>query len=585
MCKAIKKFLKKFDFSGYSFAFKYKSEERHTNCYSGCLLFVYIILSLVFVIINLIPFGKNKNFSLHYYTMNLQKTERLNLYDKSTSFAFGLDCREESITKQAEKLFDIKIEYKSRSNDLTQTKYNFTDYHLCKQEDFVNGVSDSFKSSKLEKYFCLNKDVVRQYTIEGIYTDESFEYYTITLAAKNNSESLLEKINRFLLSNDCKLQYYYTDVILDIDSFKEPIKYFMDSLFIQINPHLFSKKNIFYMNYYLYNYSRFIHDTKFISFFKSSEYPNEPKIQIGFSKQYDYYEYKGLNRTKDASIHDRTEYARIYIRADNKKIEIKRHYEDIMEFYANNSILIDVFNFLCIVLGFINEYRARKSLVNNLFFYEKKTEKNYIDKLKIKNILYNNNKIPNNYAETSEKKFDINNEKNDTQNNDNNTYIDLTIDKMDVNYKKNEKKTKKIYNLNCSNTLKNTFCFCCDRTFNYGNDIIETPDDVIDSKLDIVFYIKNMFILELINNLEFESKQNLINLLSTPIIKSKNNTDNIKVTKKSSEDTNEDDADDLYKLPNQLNFDKLDEEIKDSINNTTERNIKIIKLLKEKINE
>ena len=46
--------------------------------------------------------------------MNLQKTERLNLYDKSTSFAFGLDCREESITKQAEKLFDIKIEYKSR---------------------------------------------------------------------------------------------------------------------------------------------------------------------------------------------------------------------------------------------------------------------------------------------------------------------------------------------------------------------------------------------------------------------------------------------------------------------------------------
>ena len=36
------------------------------------------------------------------------------------------------------------------------------------------------------------------------------------------------------------------------------------------------------MNYYLYNYSRFIQDTKFISFFKSSEYPNKPKIQIGF---------------------------------------------------------------------------------------------------------------------------------------------------------------------------------------------------------------------------------------------------------------------------------------------------------------
>ena len=570
----LKKFFKKFDFSGYSFSFKYKSEERHTNCYSGLLLFAYIISSLIFVILNLIPFGKNKNFSLHYYAMNLQKTERLNLYDKSTNFAFGLDCREESITKQAQELFDIKIEYKTRSNDLTQTKYNFTDYHFCEKEDFVDSVSYYFKNSKLENYFCLNKNVIGQYTIEGIYTDENFEYYTITLSAKNNSQSHLEKINNFLLHNDCKMQYYYTDVILDIDSFKEPIKYFMDSLFIQINPYLFSKKNIFYMNYYLYNYSRFIHDTKWISFFESGDYPNEPKIQIGFSKQYDYFEYKGLNRTKDASIQDRTEYARIYIRADNKKIEIKRHYEDIMEFYANNSILIDVFNFLCIILGFINEYTARKSLVNKLFFYEKKAENNYIDTLTIKNLLYNKKEIQSN----SENKLHINDIKNDIQNNDNNNDNNLTVDTLIL------KKTKKIYNLNCSNKLRNFFCFCFDWNFNYGNDTIETPDDIIDSKLDIVFYIKNMFILELINNLEFENNQNLINFLCTPIIKSKNNTGTIKATKKSSKNTNEDEVDDLYKSPSQLNFNKLSKEIEDSMNNPTGRNIKLINILKEKIN-
>ena len=80
-----------------------------------------------------------------------------------------------------------------------------------------------------------------------------------------------------------------------------------------------------------------------------------------------------------------------------------------MEFYANNSILIDVFNFLCIILGFVNEYTARKSLVNKLFFCEKNAENNYIDKLKIKNILYNKKEIQNNCVQTTENKLYINN--------------------------------------------------------------------------------------------------------------------------------------------------------------------------------
>ena len=86
---------------------------------------------------------------------------------------------------------------------------------------------------------------------------------------------------------------------------------------------------------------------------------------------------------------------------------------------------------------------------------------------------------------------------------------------------KKNKKVKKIYKLNCSNKCKKSFCFCYNQTFNYGNYIIETPDDILDNKLDIVFYIKNMFILELISKLKFAEKQNLINFLCTPIIESK----------------------------------------------------------------
>ena len=59
--------------------------------------------------------------------------------------------------------------------------------------------------------------------------------------SKNNSEEHYEKINKLLMQNDCKLQYYYTDTILDIDNYKNPITSFMDSMFLQLNPQLYIK--------------------------------------------------------------------------------------------------------------------------------------------------------------------------------------------------------------------------------------------------------------------------------------------------------------------------------------------------------
>ena len=49
-----------------------------------------------------------------------------------------------------------------------------------------------------------------------------------------------------MMQIDCKLQYYYIDCIIDIDDFNTPITYFIDSMFLQLNPQLYIKKNIFY---------------------------------------------------------------------------------------------------------------------------------------------------------------------------------------------------------------------------------------------------------------------------------------------------------------------------------------------------
>jgi hypothetical protein len=70
------------------------------------------------------------------------------------------------------------------------------------------------------------------------------------------------------------------------------------------------------LNYHLYNDSSFIHDLDWFRLFKDGY--NKPRNQMGLSRAYDYFEYNGLNRTKE--IKNPNLYAVIYIRADNRKL-------------------------------------------------------------------------------------------------------------------------------------------------------------------------------------------------------------------------------------------------------------------------
>ena len=93
---------------------------------------------------------------------------------------------------------------------------------------------------------------------------------------------------------------------------------------------------------------------------------------------------------------------------------------------------------------------------------------------------------------------------------------------------------------------------------------IEDPNDIIDDKLDIVYYIKNMFLLELINQMKFKGTKSYMNYLcSIPLIHS-SPTNKIKcpfiydiIVDKI--DVNED-IDELYKPSEQINEDTVEEE-------------------------
>ena len=96
----------------------------------------------------------------------------------------------------------------------------------------------------------------------------------------------------------------------------------------------------------------------------------EQLVKILFSRIEQFPIYKGLNRG-ETKPKEYKNYARFYIRADTEKTVIKRKYQKVMEFYADSSsLLIALFELLCIIFNFINSFYADYSLTKKVFFFK-----------------------------------------------------------------------------------------------------------------------------------------------------------------------------------------------------------------------
>jgi hypothetical protein len=509
---SLERVLRSFDFFGESFTFRYYDEDKHASKLGGVVFIVFMLIAISYLIYNLIPFAKKENFTLQYYTMNLNNTEAIQLAEAPTALAIGITDNNMNNNTQynISDLFELNVGFITKRKNGTKTKI-ILDKHNCDNIDFYNLHQKSFEESKIDELNCLNKIDLKSNSLEGIYTDELFSYYEISVESKyKNNETHIQIINDFLIQYDCKLQFYYTDITINLDDHKNPYSSFLNSLFLQLNPTLIQKKNIFLMNYHLYDDDHFFHilDNK-----------EEPINRTGLSRVEDYAVYKGLDRgvmkTEDYSI-----YAKMYIRVDNKKIEIKRRYQDFMEFFADTTAL---FSTLFFVLGAIFAYYdrviANHSISKKLFYFEG-IEGNKFDQLReLKKVLTNKEKDWKNATigipTTNYSNIQNNNLENNIGNND--TCENIKIEKE---IKKNEKKGELI-NYNSYNIFEMIWSFtskCCKtKKFENKTNLIKQSNDLIDDKLDIIFYIKNMFLFQSINRIYLENKT-IINFLSSPII-------------------------------------------------------------------
>ena len=500
----IKRVIRWFDFFGESFTFRYKDEDKHSTLLGGIICIIFFTIFISYFIYNFIPFIKRENFTLQYYTMNLNNTEHMLLAEPPTAFAFGLMDDNNDTNNNISDLFVLNIKYvecpKGKQKNKSPINKNY-----CDKANFHNLHQKLYDNLKIDNFNCIPKNNLEINDIKGIFTDDLFTYYEISVESKyKDNETHNKLINDYLIKYDCKLQFYYTDVTINLTNLKNPISSFFNTIFLQLNPTLIQKKNIFFMNYHLYDDNSFFH-----IFGKEEERIYKT---TGLSKEENYALYKGLDRAENKPD-DYEIYAKMFIRADNRKIVIKRRYQDFMEFYADTSaLLLSIFWILGIIFAYYDRIKANHSISQKLFYFEGIKYNNYFETFKKLKKMINFND-----TEAISDKRVFFKEKIDT-----NKYKD---EKIDTNTKFNIKakniNNKELINYSSYNIFEmiGNFILCCCKTKKFKSKInlIKKANNIIDDKLDIVFYIRNMILFEIINKIYLEN-ENIINFLSRPII-------------------------------------------------------------------
>ena len=513
--KTFKGFLRKFDILGESFTFRYKDEENHSTELGGIVCIVFYIFIFSYCVVNFIPFYEKKNFTLRYYSINLVDTQNISflINNSSTAFAFGLTDGNNGTIND---LFNINLSFVEREYGNENKKNSSISYRPCKEKDFNEIKNKQFYGLDIEKLQCLDSTDFSNESPKGIYTDNNFSYYTLTVEAKYpNNKTHQKLIYNYLIKFDCKLQFYYKDIIINVTKENDIYSYILNSMFIQLDPTLFKRKNIFFMNY------TFEDDNNLLHFIK-------PTVKIenrtGISRVEDYALYKGTDKLykeqKDFDL-----YARMYLRVDNRKVVISRRYQDFMEFYADStSLLLSIFWVLGVFFTYFDRIKANHSISKKLFFFEgiKKNKfkefKELKDIIKTKGMNINNEQNPIlHHIRTIKENPPISNENISI----NNYMRRNTTSELNSNPDENIEANKELIDYSSYHIYEMIGSFdlfkCKSKKYQGKINLIKQANKIIDEKLDIVYYIRKMILYEKIYSIYLENKE-IINFLSRPII-------------------------------------------------------------------
>ena len=354
--------IKKFDYIGKTFNFRYKSHENYRSLTGGVFYICFLTLTLIYSILNLDYLLTRINKSIINYDTIISPTDKMNFLNYSFSIGFSITCNkyDETINTPLNDLFKMTFKYVYRGKNVNSIKKNIG-LHLCNYSDFTSTLT---KKSEVEKfvesgqYYC--PDNLND-TISGIYEDDIFAYYEFTLSAKKTDNFT---IYYNLLSNyDCKSHFLTSQIALDLNNYSYPIMNFLTDIFSQINPLSYNKRNVFLK----------------IAEFQSSKnlyiLDYNTKYYMHYSRYEDYSLYKPKERFDD-QVFDYPNFVTLYFRADNERKSISRKYKTLPEYSSEVFTTLSVIYIaLFLFISVVNSFYANHSIMQE-FFQFKKIEKN-----------------------------------------------------------------------------------------------------------------------------------------------------------------------------------------------------------------
>jgi hypothetical protein len=203
-----------------------------------------------------------------------------------------------------------------------------------------------------------------------------------------------------------------------------------------------------------------------------------------------------------------------------------------MEFYADNTLLLlNLFEILCLIFSFYDKLRANHSITKKLFFYEGIEQNQFEELKKIKDILYSTKE-----KDKEIKIFNKTSYKDSNSQRDNTPFQSRPSSSKKLfknNYVSPGETESNSYNItNQSKGIKfikyNSYAmyemilellpsYCKTKNFKYKEKLIRESHSILDNKLDVFLYIRNMLLFDSINKIYLENKS-IINFLSRPII-------------------------------------------------------------------
>ena len=182
--KILKNFFKNFDYFGTIIHFTIKNRNKYHSATSGIIFILYIFISFIYILINILPFLEKKYMSIIYYNNHIYKTDIMNLKNYSFTFAFGIEHEGVINSENLLNNFSLALNYVvlNRTGGAYLKNKTKIGYKFCNESDFYYKHNSTFTFLNLQNLFCLNS---YDFDISGFYSDILYQYLELNLNVKN----------------------------------------------------------------------------------------------------------------------------------------------------------------------------------------------------------------------------------------------------------------------------------------------------------------------------------------------------------------------------------------------------------------